>query len=156
MYTHRVLKWLEPCFGFQSESCWQVWIIAPLTATWLLEVDQPTTGLWTLRLSLQMSVIKNLVRTVIFCCRTLRGIYSHEPIISDVSGQSKDTLHFPNNTYLLFDMMFLEEQLALIISTIYHLSPKYPAVEMPDIYIGCHGFSKNWIINCPASFCLWK
>lgn len=44
---------------------------------------------------------------------------------------------------LFFDMMFLEEQLALLISTIYHLSPKYAAVEMPDIYIGCHGFSKN-------------
>lgn len=109
-------------------------------------------SLWTDRVFLQMSTIKSMVRTVIFCCLTLRRIRSREVIISDVSGQSKDTLHFPNNAYFLFDMMSLEEQLALIISTIYHLSPKYPAVEMPDIYIGCHGFSKNWIINCPASF----
>lgn len=90
-----------------------------------------------------MSAIENIVRTLVRCYVAPRGIYSCEVIISDVSGQSTDTSHFPNNTNLPFDTMFLEEQLAFIISTIYHLSPKYPAVEMPDIYIGCHGFSKN-------------
>lgn len=36
----------------------------------------------------------------------IRRPHSYEVIISDGSGQSKDTLHFPNHSNFPFDMIF--------------------------------------------------
>lgn len=56
--------------------------------------------------SIQMSAIKNHGETVILSCKTQGKIYPCEVIISYVSRHSKDTLHSPNNTCLLLDMIF--------------------------------------------------
>jgi len=107
-YSNIVRKLLWPCFRFHSKPFWgrnELLQAQELCGCW------KTTNPW-LPLPPDECYQKH-GKTLIFSCKTQGRIYSHEVIISYVSGHSKDTLHSPNNTCLLFDMMFWKNSLHL-------------------------------------------